>query len=56
MDNRVEEFLESLPTEVRDVIDKVLEVELEKLGLEKPKGIKDQIKQIIHKEVKQSET
>ena len=56
MDNRIGEFLENLPTEVRNVIDKVLEVELEKLDLGKPKGIKDQIKQIIHKEVKQRET
>lgn len=56
MDNRIEEFLDSLPTEVRDVIDKVLEVELEKLDLGKPRGIKDEIKQIIHKEINQRET
>ena len=47
--------MESLLPEVRNVIDKVLEAELEKLDSIKPKGIKDNIKQIIHKEITQRE-
>ena len=55
MDNRIEKFMDSLSPEVRNVIDKVLKAELEKLDLGRPKGIKDEIKQIIHKEIKQRE-
>ena len=56
MENKIEKYMESLPLEVRNVIDKVLEAELEKLDMGKPKGIKDAIKQIIHKEITQRET
>ena len=56
MDNKIEKLMENLPPEVRNVIDKVLKAELEKLDSGKPKGIKDDIKQIIHKEITQRET
>lgn len=56
MDNRIEKFMDSLSPEVRNVIDKVLEAELERLDMGKPKGIKNEIKRIIHEEIKQRET
>ena len=56
MDNKIEEYMDSLPIEVRNVIDKVLEAELERIDMIKPKGIKNKIEQIIHEEIKQSET
>lgn len=54
--NKIEEYMESLIPEVRHVIDKVLEAELERLDLRKPRGIKNEIKRIIHEEIKQRET
>lgn len=54
--NAIEEYMESLTPEVRNVIDKVLEAELERLSMKKPKGIRDEIKRIIHEEIKQRET
>ena len=56
MENKIEKYMESLPLEVRNVIDKVLEAELERLDMGKPKGIKNEIKRIIHEEIKQRET
>lgn len=56
MENRIEKFRKSLPPEVRNIIDEVIKTELEKLYLGKPRGIKDEIKQIIHKEITQRET
>lgn len=53
--NKIEEYMDSLPTEVRNVIKAVLEVELEKLEMHKPKGIKKEIKSVIRKEIKNRE-
>ena len=54
--NAIEEYMDNLTPEVRNVINKVLEAELEKLDMKKPKGIKNEIKQIIHEEIKQRGT
>ena len=54
--NKIEKYMESLTPEVRSVIDKVLEAELERLDMQKPKGIKDEIKRFIHEEIKQRAT
>ncbi len=54
--NKIEKYMESLTPEVRNVIDKVLEAELERLNMQKPKGIKDEIKRFIHEEIKQRAT
>ena len=55
MENNIEDYLNSLPIEVKNVIEKVLALEREKLELIKPRGIKDEIKKIIHEEIKQLE-
>ncbi len=55
MENNIEDYLNSLPIEVKNVIEKVLALEREKLKLSKPRGIKNQIKKIIHEEIKQLE-
>ena len=54
--NKIEKYMDSLTPEVRNVIDKVLKAELEKLDMEKPKGIKNEIKQFIHEEIRQRAT
>ncbi len=54
--NAIEEYMERLTPEVRNVIDKVLEAELERLDMKRPKGIRNEIKRIIHEEIKQRET
>ena len=56
MENKIEMFMDSLHPEVRNVIDKVLEAELERLDMRRPKGIRIKIEQIIHEEIKQRET
>ncbi len=56
MKNKIEEYMDSLPSEVRNVIDKVLKAELERIDMIKPKGIKNTIEQIIHEEIKKLET
>lgn len=55
MEKNIEDFLNSLPIEVRNVIDRVLELELDRLEKIKPRGIKDDIKKIIHEEIKRLE-
>lgn len=52
MDKRVDEFRRSLTPAVRNIIDKVLEAELEKLDMKKPLGIKNEIRRIIQEEAK----
>ena len=54
--NAIEEYMDNLTPEVRNVINKVLEAELERLDMKKPKGIRNEIKQIIHEEIKRSGT
>ena len=54
--NKIEKYMESLSPEVRNIIDKVIEAELEKVRMQKPKGIKDEIKRFIHEEIKQRAT
>ena len=54
--NPIQEYMENLTPEVRNVIDKVLEAELERLNMKKPQGIKNEIKRIIYEEIKQRET
>ena len=51
MENKVEKFLQTLPPAVNKVINRVLEVELEKLDMKRPQGIKREIRQIIQEEV-----
>lgn len=55
MKNGIEEFKRTLPLQVRNVIDKVLEAELQRLGMKNPQGIKVEIRRIIQKEVKAHE-
>lgn len=55
MKNGIEEFKRTLPPQVRNVIDKVLEAELQKLDMKKPQGIKVAIRRIIQEEVKAHE-
>ena len=52
MKNRMSELLAQLPPAVKNVISKVIEAESEKLHLKRPKGIINEIKQIVQKEVK----
>ena len=51
MENKVEKFRQTLPSAVNKVIDRVLEVELEKLDMKRPQGIKREIRRIIQEEV-----
>lgn len=51
MENKVEKFLQTLPPAVNKVINRVLEVELEKLDMKRPQGIKREIRRIIQEEV-----
>lgn len=51
MENKVEKFRRTLPPDVNKVIDKVLKVELEKLDMKRPQGIKREIRRIIQEEV-----
>ena len=53
MENKVEKFRQTLPTAVNKVIDRVLEVELEKLDMKRPQGIKREIRRIIQEEVRE---
>lgn len=55
MENRVEKFMQTLPSAVNKVIDRVLKVELEKLDMKRPQGIKREIRRIIQEEVMDSE-
>lgn len=55
MQNYIEDYLNSLPIEVKNVINKVLELELERIEMTKPRGIKEDIKKIIHEEIKHLE-
>lgn len=52
MENEVEKFRRTLPPEVSKVIDRVLKVELEKLDMKRPQGIKREIRRIIQEEVR----
>ncbi len=52
MENKVEKFLQTLPPAVNKVINRVLEVELEKLDMKRPQGIKREIRRIIQEEVR----
>ena len=52
MENKVEKFRQTLPLPVNKVIDRVLEVELEKLSMKRPQGIKREIRRIIQEEVR----
>ncbi len=52
MENKVEKFLQTLPPAVNKVINRVLEVELEKLDMKRPQGIKREIHRIIQEEVR----
>lgn len=52
MENRIEEFKQTLSPDVKNVIEKVLEAELQKLDMKKPQGIKREIRRIIQEEVK----
>ena len=55
MENKVEKFMQTLPSAVNKVIDRVLKVELEKLDMKRPQGIKREIRRIIQEEVMDSE-
>ncbi len=55
MENKVEKFRQTLPSDVNKVIDRVLKVELEKLDMKRPQGIKREIRKIIQEEVSLSE-
>ena len=55
MENKVEKFRQTLPPAVNKVIDRVLKVELEKLDMKRPQGIKREIRRIIQEEVRISE-
>lgn len=50
--NEVQEPIMNAPTEVRQIIERVLQAEKDKLYMEKPRGVKDDIVRII-KEVVQ---
>ena len=52
MENKVEEFRKTLPASVNKVIERVLKVELEKLEMKRPQGIKREIRRIIQEEVR----
>ena len=52
MENTVEKFRQTLPSAVNKVIDRVLKVELEKLDMKRPQGIKREIRRIIQEEVR----
>ena len=52
MENKVEKFRQTLPPAVNKVIDRVLKVELEKVGMKRPQGIKREIRRIIQEEVR----
>ncbi len=52
MENQVEKFRQTLPSAVNKVIDRVLQVEREKLDMKRPQGIKREIRRIIQDEVK----
>ena len=53
IENKVEKFRQTLPAAVNKVINRVLEVELEKLDMKRPQGIKREIRRIIQEEVRQ---
>ncbi len=55
MENKVEKFRNSLPSAINKVIDRVLKVELEKLDMKRPQGIKREIRRIIQEEAEISE-
>ena len=44
--------MESLPVEVRNIVEKVLKAEIERLDMLRPKGIKNEIERIIKEEIK----
>lgn len=52
----LEEFLRSLSPHVINIVTKVINAEREKLHLKRPKGINDEIRQIIQEESDQDET
>lgn len=52
----LEEFIRTLPLQVSNIIAKVIKAEREKLYLKKPKGILDEIRQIIEQEADRNET
>ena len=52
MENKVEEFRKTLPSSVNKVIERVLKVELEKVEMKRPQGIKREIRRIIQEEVR----
>ena len=52
MENKVEKFRQTLPSDVNKVIDRVLKIEREKLGMKRPQGIKREIRRIIQEEVR----
>ena len=53
IENKVEKFRQTLPAAVNKVINRVLEVELEKLDMKRPQGIKREIRRIIQEEVRE---
>jgi len=53
---KLEEFIRNLPPQVEIVITKVIKAEREKLHLKIPRGIKDEIRQIIQQESDRHET
>ena len=53
---KLEEFIGNLPPHVSNVIAKVIKAERKKIHLKKPKGIIDEIRQIIEQESDRHET
>ena len=53
IENKVEKFRQTLPSAVNKVINRVLEVELKKLDMKRPQGIKREIRRIIQEEVRE---
>ena len=53
---KLKEYLRSLPPQVINVVTKVIKAEREKLHLRSPKGINNEIRQIIQQESDQRET
>ncbi len=52
----LEELIRNLPPQVSNVIVKVIKAECEKSHMKKPKGIIDEIRQIIEQESDRNET
>ena len=52
MKNKIEEYMDKLPSDVRNVVEEVIKAELEKLDMQKPQGIKKEIGKIIQDVVK----